>query len=106
MRQSALASALALVLAMPLSALAEDDGNEFLEYMRRTATREIAASHIDNVWKELNAALFCMPEGDRQTLAFDAVRDYLESNPDQLFRPRRYLIIQGLRGAFPCPGKQ
>jgi hypothetical protein len=31
------------------------------------------------------------------------VRSYLESHPQELWRPQRYLIIQGLRGAFPCP---
>jgi hypothetical protein len=97
---------LAVLLALPMAAAAEEDGEEFLEFMRKPAMREMVTAHIDSVWKEWNGGgLFCIPEGDRQALAFDAVKTYLESNPDQLFRPRRYLIVQGLRGAYPCPAK-
>lgn len=96
---------LALLLAIPMAVAAEEDGEELLEFMRRPATRDVATSHIDNVWKEWNDDLFCIPEGDRQSLAFDTVKTYLESSPDQLFRPRRYLIVQALRGGYPCPAK-
>lgn len=97
---------LPLLLALPILAQAEVDGDELLEDMLQPATREIASGHIDAVWKEWNGGgLFCIPEGDRQALAFDAVKTYLENNPDQRYRPRRYLIVQGLRGAYPCPAK-
>lgn len=97
---------LAVLLALPILAQAEEDGHELLESMSRPATRELASGYIDAVWKEWNGGgLFCIPEGDRQALAFDAVKTYLENNPDQRYRPRRYLIVQGLRGAYPCPAK-
>lgn len=97
---------LALLLALPILVQAEEDGDELLDFMHRPATRELATGYIDAVWKEWNGGgLFCIPDGDRQALAFDAVKTYLESNPDQRYRPRRYLIVQGLRGAYPCPGK-
>jgi hypothetical protein len=54
---------------------------------------------------EWDGTLFCVPGDDRQAQAFDAVKLYLEGNPGQLFRPRRYLIIQGLRAAYPCQPK-
>lgn len=94
------------ILALPILAQAEEDGDELLENMRRPATRELASGYIDAVWKEWNGGgLFCIPEVDTQALAFDAVKTYLENNPDQRYRPRRYLIVQGLRGAYPCPAK-
>lgn len=97
---------LALLLALPMTAQAEEDGEELLDFMRKPATRELASGYVDAVWKEWNGGgLFCIPEGDRQALAFDAVKAYLENNPDQRYRPRRYLIVQGLRGAYPCAVK-
>lgn len=97
---------LVLLMALPMMAQAEIDGDELLENMLRPSTRELASGYIDAVWKEWNGGgLFCIPEGDRQALAFDAVKTYLENNPDQRYRPRRYLIVQGLRGAYPCPTK-
>lgn len=97
---------LVLLMALPMMAQAEVDGDELLENMLRPSTRELASGYIDAVWKEWNGGgLFCIPEGDRQALAFDAVKTYLENNPDQRYRPRRYLIVQGLRGAYPCPTK-
>jgi hypothetical protein len=97
---------LALLLALPMTVQAEEDGDELLDFMRRPATRELATNYVDSVWKEWNGGgLFCIPEGDRQALAFDAVKTYLENNPGQRYRPRRYLIVQGLRGAYPCPAK-
>ena len=97
---------LVLLMALPMMAQAEVDGDELLENMLRPSTRELASGYIDAVWKEWNGGgLFCIPEGDRQALAFDAVKTYLENNPDQRYRPRRYLIVQGLRGAYPCSAK-
>ncbi len=98
-------SAAALLLALPPLSLAEVNGEELLEMMQRDAGRETAQFFIDDVWQKWNEGLFCIPEGDRQKLSFDAVKAYLEAHPEELYRPRRYLIVQGLRGAFPCePG--
>ena len=94
-----------LLLAIPVMALAEDDGNELLDFMRRPASRDVALAFIDNVRTEWDGTLFCIPGDDRQAQAFDAVKLYLEGNPEQRFRPRRYLIVQGLRAAYPCPPK-
>lgn len=95
----------ALLLAVPLLSSAEVNGEELLEMMKSGAGRETAQLYIDDVWHKFNENLFCIPDGDPQKLSFDAVKAFLEANPAQLFRPRRYLIVQGLRGAFPCkPG--
>ena len=91
-----------LLLALPAIALAEDDGNELLAFMLRPASHGVALAYIDNVRTEWDGTLFCIPGDDRQARAFDAVKVYLEGNPEQRFRPRRYLIIQGLRAAYPC----
>ena len=91
----------ALLAAAPL-AIAEDDGNELLGFMRKPASRDVAMMYIDAARLEWNERLFCIAGADPQAQAFDAVRQYLESHPDELFRPRRYLIIQGLRTGFPC----
>ena len=98
---SAFTIALALLALSPLSR-AEVDGEEFLAMMQSEAGREAAQFFIDDVWQRRNDSLFCMPPGDYQKMSFDAVKSYLESHPDELYRPRRYLIVQGLRGAFPC----
>ena len=90
------------LLALPPLSRAEVDGEELLEMMNSEAGREVAQFFIDDVWQKWNEGLFCLPAGDPQQLSFDAVKAYLESHPEQLFRPRRYLIVQGLRGAFPC----
>ena len=92
----------ALLLLFPVLACAEDDGNELLAFMQRAESREVAMAYIDAARKEWDGSLFCITGGDPQQLAFDAVRQYLETHPDQLFRPRRYLIIQGLRTGYPC----
>ena len=91
-----------LLLTASTALRAESNGEELLEMMESSAGRDVAQTFIDDVWQKWNEGLFCLPEGDPQQLSFDAVLDYLESNPDQLYRPRRYLIIQGLRAAFPC----
>jgi len=97
--------AMLLLLAIPLIVFAEDDGNELLDFMQRPASHHVALAYIDNVRLEWDGTLFCIPGDDRKAQAFDAVKLYLEGNPEQLFRPRRYLIIQGLRAAYPCQPK-
>jgi len=94
-----------LLLAIPLSALAEEDGNELLDFMQRSVSHDVAIAYIDNVRLEWDGTLFCIPGNDRKAQAFDAGKLYLEGNAEQLFRPRRYLIIQGLRAAYPCQPK-
>lgn len=88
------------VLSLP--AAAEEDGNEFLEFMRKPVSREAAMAYVDAARAEWNGRLFCIEGGDPQAMAFDAVRRYLETHPEELYRPRRYLIIQSLRTGFPC----
>lgn len=92
----------ALLLMYSAVAFAEEDGNELLAYMQRADSRDIAMAYVDAARKEWDGTLFCVNGGDPQKLAFDAVRQYLETHPDQLYRPRRYLIIQGLRAGYPC----
>lgn len=96
----ALASCLA---TMPAVSLAEDNGEELLAMMQAEQTREVSQTFIDAVWQKLDGVLFCLEEHDRAQKAFSAVRNYLESNPAEQYRPRRYLIIQALRQAYPCP---
>lgn len=96
---------LVLLKAISTNVAAEEDSNELLEFMWRPASHGVALAYIDNVRTQWDGTLFCIPGDDRQARAFDAVRLYLEGNPEQRFRPRRYLIIQGLRAAHPCPAK-
>lgn len=93
---------IALLLLLPVVVSAEDDGTELLSYMQHAESQGVAMMYIDAARKEWDGTLFCITGGDPQKLAFDAVRQYLETHPDQLFRPRRYLIIQGLRAGYPC----
>ena len=86
-------------------AFSESDGEEFLAIMENEETLEIARAHIDDVWKKWDGTLFCigqMEEKSKSEIAMVAVKTYLESNKEEHFRPRRYLIIQGLRTAFLC----
>lgn len=92
----------ALAFLLPVVAAAEEDGNELLDFMRKPQLREVAMAYIDAARLEWNMALFCIEGDDAQARAFDAVKAYLEAHPDQLYRPRRYLVIQGLRTGFPC----
>jgi len=101
-RISIAVTASAMLLALPPLSRAEVNGEELLEMMQSDTGREVAQVFIDDVWQKWNDGLFCIPEGNPQQLSFDAVKAYLEANPEQLFRPRRYLIVQGLLGAFPC----
>ena len=100
---------LTLLLVVPGLAFAEDDGDELLDLMERPATRETALQHIDNVRTTWDGSVFCLAKGNPpapdnpQAAAFSAVKTYLEAHPEERYRPRRYLIIQGLRAAFPCP---
>jgi hypothetical protein len=91
------------LLVLPGVAIAEDDGDELLGLMERPATRETALLHIDNVRTKWDGSVFCIAKGNPQAAAFVAVKTYLENHPEERYRPRRYLIIQGLRAAFPCP---
>ncbi|HWA12194.1 MAG TPA: Rap1a/Tai family immunity protein [Burkholderiales bacterium] len=94
---------LAAGLALSGPATAEEDGSELLAFMRNKDSRDVAMMYIDAVRSEWDRRLFCIEGGDPQGRAFDSVRQYLESHPDELFRPRRYLIIQALRAGHPCP---
>jgi hypothetical protein len=90
--------------------LAEDDGDDLLVLMRKPATASIALEHIDDVRLRWDGSVFCIAKGnptapvDPQRAAFGAVKTYLEDYPAERYRPRRYLIIQGLRAAYPCSG--
>jgi hypothetical protein len=87
-------------------ARAEDDGEELLHFMRTSASAKTAQPFIDDVVARWNKSAFCIPDANTRQLSFDAVKLYLESNPSELYRQRRYLIIQGLRAAFPCPNER
>lgn len=89
-----------LVAAAP--AWADDDGEDFLRLMRQPVAREIAQKHIDNAANKWDGSVFCTPVENRDDERFNAVRRYLEEHPQELWRPQRYLIIQGLRASFPC----
>jgi len=97
-----------LALLLPGLVLAEDDGDELLELMRKPATAPIALEHIDDVRMRWDGSVFCIANRnpnaplDAQRAAFGAVKTYLENYPAERYRPRRYLIIQGLRAAYPC----
>jgi hypothetical protein len=95
-------ASLALLMAQPVVLHAEVDGEELQQMMRSEAGREYAQVFIDDVWQRWDGGLFCMPDGDRQQMAFGAVESYLDKHPGELYRPRRYLIVQALRTGFPC----
>ena len=59
MRRLWLALAVSL-LAAPGPVLAEEDGEELLAMMSAEQTREVAQTYIDDVWKRLDGALFCI----------------------------------------------
>jgi hypothetical protein len=100
MQHRALIAAVCLCAAGP--ATAEDDGEEFLMLMRQPVAREVAQKHIDNAANKWDGSVFCTPVENREDARFDAVRQYLEAHPHDLWRPQRYLIIQALRVSFPC----
>jgi hypothetical protein len=101
MRQSVYLALLLGVCALP--AQAEDDGQEMLELMQQPNGREVAQPYVNIVWRKWDGTLFCIPQGgDRDGLAYEAVHGYLTEHPEELFRPRRYLIIQSLRATYPC----
>ena len=97
------------LLVLPVVAVPEDDGEELLGLMERPATREVAIEHIDDVRNRWDGSVFCISKGNAhaadnpQAAAFSAVKTYLDTHPEERYRPRRYLIIQGLRAAYPCP---
>jgi len=95
-----------MLLAHPIASRAEVDGEELLEMMRSEAGREYAQVFIDDVWQKWDGGLFCLPEGDRQHMSFKVVESYLDEHPGELYRPRRYLIVQALRNGFPCAERQ
>jgi hypothetical protein len=101
MRRMLLALAVFL-LAASGPALAEEDGEELLALLSAKETREVAHAYVDDVWKRHDGVLFCIDAEPRAEKAYAAVKAYLEANPAQQYRPRRYLIIQGLRQGYPC----
>jgi len=102
---------LLLLLVFPGLACAEDDGDELLGLMQKPATSQIALTHVDDVRVRWDGSVFCIAKDnphevdDPQTAAFAAVKSYLEDHPEERYRPRRYLIIQGLRASYPCPAR-
>jgi hypothetical protein len=97
-----------LLLVLPALAFAEDDGDEFLALMEKPAARQAAFAFIDSVRNKWDGSVFCVVKGnphaadDPQAAAFAAVKTYLETHPEERYRPRRYLITQGLLAAYPC----
>ena len=97
------------LLLLPGLAFAEDDGDELLGLMANPATRKAALAHIDDVRVRWDGSVFCIAKGnphpadDPQAAAFAVVKTYLEAHPEERYRPRRYLITQGLRAGYPCP---
>ena len=96
---------LGVMLGTTPPVFAEEDGEELLGMMGRIASRDSVMPYIDDVRIKWNGALFCLSGDDSRTVAFEAVKSYLETHPGERFRPRRYLIVQALRAAFPCAGK-
>jgi hypothetical protein len=94
-----------LICALPLFAHAEDDGEELLGFMERPASRDVAMAYIDAVRQKWDGVLFCIPGDDPRPAAFAAVKTWLDAHPADRYRPRRYLITEGLREGFPCPAK-
>lgn len=99
----------ASLVVCPALATAEDDGEELLGMMEQPASREAASAFIEDVHRRWDGSLFCIaathaPEA-AAAAAFVAVRTYLQDHPEDRSRPRRYLIVQGLRAAFPCPAR-
>lgn len=96
------------LLVSPSLAIAEYDGEELLGMMEKPAGREVALSQIDDVRLKWDGIIFCIARGNphapdnAQNAAFTAVKTYLDAHPEERYRPRRYLIIQGLRAAYPC----
>ena len=90
------------LLLVPALAKAETDGNELLEMMQHPKGRDASQPFIDDVWLKWNNGLFCIPEENIQDATFAVVLEYLETHPEVLFRPRRYVIVQALRAGFPC----
>jgi hypothetical protein len=94
----------AVVFAAGLPVLAEENGEELLSIMRQDKGRAVAEPYVTSVLERWDGTLFCVAQrGDAGALAYDAVREYLEHHPGELVRERRYLIIQALRTAYPCP---
>lgn len=87
------------------AARAEDDGDDFLRLLRDPAARELAQRYIDNAANKWEGRVICTPEADREEARFAAVRDWFEAHPGEMWRPQRYLIMQGLQKAFPCAPK-
>lgn len=96
------------LLVLPALAVADDDGEELLGTMEKPAGREVALTQIDDVRAKWDGSVFCIAKGNAhapdnaQNAAFTAVKTYLEAHAEERYRPRRYLIIQGLRAAYPC----
>ena len=99
---------LLLFLVLPAVASADDDGDEFLALMQQPAARQAALAYIDSVRNKWDGTVFCVVKGnphaadDPQAAEFAAVKTYLETHPEERYRPRRYLITQGLLAAYPC----
>ena len=94
--------ALWILVLVPTGSVAETDGNEFLEMMQHPKGRDATQPFIDDVWARWNNGLFCIPEKNIQDATHAVVLEYLETHPEVLFRPRRYVIVQALRTGFPC----
>lgn len=89
------------VAAMPV--MAEDDGEEFLQLMRRPAAREQVQRYIDNAANKWEGRVVCTPQEDRDEARFQAVFQWFEAHPTEMWRPQRYLIMQGLMARYACP---
>src|SRR5579859_1079677 len=104
-------SVLLLLLALSPVAFAEDDGEEFLALMIQPAARQAALAFIDSVRNKWDGSVFCVVKDnphavdDPQGAEFAAVKSYLETHPEERYRPRRYLITQALLFAYPCAAR-
>lgn len=97
--------ALASILLAAFAARAEFwDGNQLLDRLASTSNhqRMLALGYIMGVSDTMQGANHCPPENVTAGQLQDMVTNYLNNVPAQRHKTADTIVLQVLRGAFPC----
>jgi hypothetical protein len=110
MRKALLALCMIVPLYTPTSVVAQNNGNDLLEYCtaqpQESYFRAGQCLGFINGVTTTSTNLGCVPEGVTRGQAKDIVIRYLQQNPQRRHLGSSLLVEESFRNAFPCGSRR